>query len=57
MVSSCCAKSVSDSETIIPSGIQDKVELATGTGPAGTNGEDSRPPYIVPPIMEAAAAW
>lgn len=57
MVFSRCANSVSDSQTIIPSGIQDKVKLATGTGPAGTNGEDSRPPYIVAPVMEAATAW
>lgn len=56
MVFSRCANSVSDSQTIIPSGIQDKVELATGTRPAGSNGEDSRPPYIVPPIREAATA-
>lgn len=57
MVFSCCANSVSDTQTIIPSGIQDKVELATGTSPAGTNGKDSRPPYIVPLIMEAVPAW
>lgn len=56
MVFSCCANSVLDTQTIIPSGIQDKVKLATGTRPAGTNGKDSRPPYIVLLIMEAMTA-
>lgn len=57
MAFSRCANSVSDSQTIIPSGVQDKAELATGTRPAGSNGEDSRPPCIAPPIVEAATAW
>lgn len=37
----------------LPFGVQDKAELSTGTKPAGSNGRDSRSPYIVSLIMEA----
>ena len=49
----CCANHVSNAQTITPFGVQDKAELTTGADPAGTNGMDSRSPYIVPLIMEA----
>lgn len=40
----------------LPFGVQDKAELTTGAEAAGTNGRDSRSPYIVPLIMEAMVA-
>lgn len=40
----------------LPFEVQDKAELTAGTEPAGTNGRESRSPYIVPLIMEVVAA-
>lgn len=40
----------------LPFGVQDKAGLTTEAEPAGTNGRDSRSPYVVPLIMEAVAA-